>query len=313
MAVYSISSAVLPVRKKVHWLANRTVLFRWRDYVFVTFGLFGGIAAFVGGALGAYLMLGQGIPLLDSALILSGLLIGHVVAARAVLLPWWGLRLLRRPGQVLRTVEFASWGGYVAIAIGMGVYASASPFSFFQLTDIAARVGPLAHAIGRLGCFTFGCCFGRPTRLPFAVRYDSPDAKASRVAGLQGVPIHPAPLYEAAYNVLLFVILNAIALAGAPEGMPSALYLVLYGAGRFGLEMIRYNARSDYIGPLPRNQWLSLAMFVSGLAILPLDGPAPHFQTPDAGSVLALLPVVALSSAFVFVAYSVHRGTIGRW
>ncbi len=313
MAVYSISSAVSPVGKKVHWLANRTVLFRWRDYVFVTFGLFGGIATFVGGAMGGYLMLGQGVPLLDSALILGGLLMGHVVAARAVLLPWWGLRLLRRPGQVLRTVEFASWGGYVAIAIAMGIYASASHFGFFQLTDIAARVGPLAHAIGRLGCFTFGCCFGRPTRLPLAVRYDSPDAKASRVAGLQGVPIHPAPLYEAAYNVLLFLILNSVAMAGAPQGMPSALYLILYGAGRFGLEMVRYNAPSDYIGPLPRNQWLSLIMLVSGLAILPLDGPASQFHTPDAGSVLALLPVVALSSAFVFVAYSVHRGTIGRW
>lgn len=313
MAVYSLTSAVLPVRRKVQWLANRTVLFRWRDYVFVTFGLFGGIATFVGGVMGGYLMLGQGVPLLDSALILGGLLMGHVVAARVVLLPWWGLRLLRRPGQVLRTVEFASWGGYVAVAIAMGVYASATSFSFFQLTDIAARVGPLAHAIGRLGCFTFGCCFGRPTRFPLAVRYDSPEAKASRVAGFQGVPIHPVPLYEAAYNVVLFLILNAVAMAGAPQGMPSALYLVLYGAGRFVLEAVRYNGPSDYIGPLPRNQWLSLAMLASGILIMPTHGAAAQSGTPDVASLLALVPVAGVSSAFVFVAYSVHRGAIGRW
>lgn len=313
MAVYSISALAAPIQQRVHRLANWTVLFRWRGYVFVTFGLFGGLATLVGGMIGAYLMLGQGVPVADSALILGGLLMGHLVAARAFLLPWWGLHLVRRPVHVLRTVEFASWGGYVAIAIVMGVYASATDFGFFQLTDIAARAGPLAHAIGRLGCFTFGCCFGRPTRLPLAVRYDSPEAKASRVAGLRGVPLHPVPLYEAAYNVLLFAILNAVALVGAPVGMPSALYLVLYGTGRFCLETLRYNGPNDDIGPLPRNQWLALLMLVSGLAIMPLHGQGPHFVAPDLKHLLALAPIVGLSSGVVFLTYSLHRGSIGRW
>ncbi len=138
-------------------------------------------------------------------------------------------------------------------------------------------------------------------------------AKAVRHGDLQGVSIHPVPLYEAAYLLTLFVFLNAIAIAGAPEGIPTAFYLVLYGVGRFGFESLRYNTAADRMGPLLRNQWLSLAMIVPGLALLPRDGLAPTFSVPALGEYLALTPVLAVSGLLVFLAYSMHRGSLGRW
>lgn len=111
----------------------------------------------------------------------------------------------------------------------------------------------------------------------------------------------------------LFLFLNALALGGAREGAPTAFYLVLYGAGRFGLESLRYNTVSDKMGPLLRNQWLSLAMIVPGLVLLTQDGPDPTFVTPGLWELMALIPVLAVSSFLVFLAYSLHRGRLGRW
>jgi hypothetical protein len=177
---------------------------------------------------------------------MSSILVGHLVPARAFLLPWRIQQIKDQPKTVLRTVEFVSWGGFAAIGVGLLLYSWISSHPLIGLTDVTVRAGVLGHAIGRLGCLALGCCYGRPTGLPFAVRYDSPQAKAVRVGGLGGGHRRPVPLYEAGYNLALFAFLNAIAFAGAPQGIPTATYLVLYGAGRFALETLRRNGASGW-------------------------------------------------------------------
>ncbi|MEE8346005.1 MAG: prolipoprotein diacylglyceryl transferase family protein, partial [Dehalococcoidia bacterium] len=216
-----------------------------------------------------------------------------------------------------RTVEFASWGGFAAIAFGIGLYAWLSGWPMLDLTDVTVRSGTLGHAIGRLGCISFGCCFGRPTRSAFAVSYNNSHAKAVRSAGLKGVPLIPVPLYESVFLLALFVLLNGVAFAGAPQGLPTILYLILYGGGRLFLETLRFDDGADKLGPLPRNHWFSLIMLAFGVgllaALLPFDGPSQPPLTAAWLETLALLPILAVSSAVVFLAYSVHRGSLGRW
>jgi prolipoprotein diacylglyceryltransferase len=214
-------------------------------------------------------------------------------------------------------VEFASWGGFIAVAAGVVVYAVLSGRSLLLLIDVVVLAGTLAHAVGRIGCLTFGCCFGRPSQSPLAIRYDSPMAKAAWAAGLRGTPIHPVPLYEAAIILLLFLVLNGIALAGSREGVLAALYLVTYGSGRFLLEFLRYDLGENHVGPLLRNQWLCLLEVGAGVALLvalsTAAGPAsPSIGEADAQA-LVLLPLLAACAALVFLAYSLHRGSIGRW
>ena len=298
-------------------LANRTVLFRVGEYIFVTLGLFAAVGAFLGGLWASALLLGQGLPLLDVALLLAGILVGHIVFARAFLLPWRLSDLLQRTGETLRTAEFASWGGFIAIALGLVLYAVLSGRSLLLLIDAAVLGGTLTHAVGRIGCLTFGCCFGRPSESPLAIRYDSPLAKAAWAAGLRGTPIHPVPLYEATLNLGLFLLLNGVALAGSREGVPAALYLVIYGSGRFLLEFLRYDWGEDHVGPLPRNQWLSLLETGAGaallVALLSASGPASPSIGDANAEIMLLLPVLTVCAALVFLAYSLHRGSIGRW
>ena len=317
MAASTAPDTVAEARGAFYGLANRTILFSRGEYIFVTFGLFAGIAAFVGGMLGSWLLLAEGVGTIEAGALMFGILVGHLLPARAFLLPWRLQGLKNQPKAVLRTVEFASWGGFAAIGAGLLLYAALSSHQLITLTDIAVRGGVVAHAIGRMGCFALGCCFGRPTQLPWSVRYDSPDAKAVRAGGLGGVLIHPVPLYEAVYNLGIFVLVNVVAFAGAPQGIPTAMYLLLYGAGRFGLEGLRHNGASEMVGPLHRNQWFSLVMVASGAGLLVAMAP---FTGPDAPplargwpEVIALVPVVAVASLIVGFVYSLHRGAIGRW
>lgn len=312
-----VSDPVQHSRGILYRLANRTVLYQRGDYIFVTFGLFAGLAALAGGVYASWLMLADGVSAGHVGALMSLILVGHLVPARAFLLPWRIQRMRSQPGTVLHTVEFASWGGFLAIAAGLLLYAWVSSHPLIALTDVAVRAGVLAHAIGRWGCLALGCCYGRPTRLPFGVRYDSPHAKAVRVGGLGGVHLHPVPMYESAYNLVLFVLLNALAFAGAPQGIPTATYLVLYGGGRFALESLRHNHVSEMVGPIHRNQWFSLVMVACGLGLLAAMAP---FTGPDAPSLggslleaLELTPVIAAASIVVGLVYSLHRGAIGRW
>ena len=317
MAESTIPGAVASPRGLFYGLANRTILFSRGDYLFVTFGLFAGIAAFAGGVLASWLILADGAGPVETGALMFGILVGHLVPARVFLLPWRIHHIRTQPKTVLRTVEFASWGGFAAIGAGLLLYAALSAQPLIALTDVAVRAGTLGHAVGRLGCLALGCCYGRPTDLPFAVRYDSEHAKAVRVGGLGGVHIHPVPLYESIYNVGLFVLLNALAFAGAPQGIPTATYLVLYGAGRFGLETLRHNHVSEFVGPFHRNQWFSLILVASGLGLFAAMAPfnGPHASALSAGwpEVIALAPVIAAASVVVGLVYSLHRGAIGRW
>ena len=124
-------------------------------------------------------------------------------------------------------------------------------------------------------------------------------------------------MYEAALILALFFALNAVALAGSREGVPAALYLVTYGSGRFFLEFLRHDSSEDRIGPLLRNQWLSLLEAGAGAALLvalsTASGPAsPSIGEADAQT-LVLIPLLTVCAALVFLAYSLHRGSIGRW
>ena len=90
---------------------------------------------------------------------------------------------------------------------------------------------PLAHAIGRLGCFAAGCCFGKPTALPWGVTFTDPEA--ARLAGTPlGVPLHPTQLYEAAAEFLNFLLLVWLGGRQRFGGEILGTYFILYGTER---------------------------------------------------------------------------------
>jgi phosphatidylglycerol---prolipoprotein diacylglyceryl transferase len=105
-------------------------------------------------------------------------------------------------------------------------------------------------AVGRLGCFVAGCCYGRPTSLPWGVVFAQHDSQ----------PRHPTQLYEAAFHALAAVVLYQLQRVGVFRGNLIKLYIIAYAAYRFLTEFLREEQRLwlDLTG----YQWSALAMIV---------------------------------------------------
>jgi phosphatidylglycerol:prolipoprotein diacylglycerol transferase len=130
------------------------------------------------------------------------------------------------------------YGGVLGAVLAILVYTRARKLPLLPVFDIAAGALPLAHAVGRLGCFAAGCCYGRPTTLPWGVTFTNP--YAARLAGTPlGVPLHPTQLYEAAAEFLNFLLLVWLGARRRFAGEIIATYLILYGIERGVIEFFR--------------------------------------------------------------------------
>ena len=105
----------------------------------------------------------------------------------------------------------------------------------------------LGEAICRLGCYVYGCCWGRPTDSRFGVAYTSPHSKVIRFRPeLQGVKIHPTQLYALTAHLIQFTIFYALLPFKVFDGMFAALYLITHPLIRFALERFRQDDRGQY-------------------------------------------------------------------
>lgn len=174
------------------------------------------------------------------------------------------------PGEIFTWATLQAggvfYGGLIA-ALGVSWwYLRRSKLPVLRTGDVFAPAIALGHGIGRLGCFSAGCCWGVECHLPWAVTFTNPVAQ-----DLVGVPLnrplHPTQLYESAAEFLIFAILYR--LIGKPHraGAVISLYLMLYSTARFVVEFFRYHEQGNlWGGPLDTSQWISLGLFALGAA-----------------------------------------------
>lgn len=159
----------------------------------------------------------------------------------ALLIPWLGGRTMI--GGVLTgwlAVEAAKWR--------LGIRRSTG--------DLFALALPAGEAVGRIGCFFNECCCGTGASVAWSVFQ-------------QGKWRHPAQLYAAAVALLIFGTLWTARDRMPREGDLFRLYLVLFGVGRFSVELVR--ERSAAFGGLSLAQWVSLELALFGAAALVLS------------------------------------------
>jgi phosphatidylglycerol:prolipoprotein diacylglycerol transferase len=299
-------------------LADRVVLFRWGGLVFVSFGLFAALGALVSTSGMAFLLIGQQMsPVLFGLFVLAGS-VAMVLGSWLLGLAFDYRLLLERPREVLRRPVFVSWGGLFSLGLVIVAFAGLSGFSALLILDALGRCSPLGHALGRLGCLAYGCCFGHPTHGHLAITYRNPEAKAVRVAGLSGVRLHPAPFYEILLDLAIFAAVNGVALLGAPVGVPAALTALFYALGRFLVEFSRNNQGRMIWGPFSLNHAICLLMALASAVALRFAMQAalasPALSWPAvAAAAPTLLPVFVLGALLVFLGFSTHRGRVGGW
>jgi phosphatidylglycerol:prolipoprotein diacylglycerol transferase len=176
------------------------------------------------------------------------------------------------PGEIfsLATLEAGGvfYGGLIA-ALGVSFwYMRRAKLPAWKTADVFAPAIALGHGIGRLGCFSAGCCWGIECDRPWAVTFTSQVAH-----DLVGVPLHvalhPTQLYEAFAEFAIAGILLRQIRAPHRDGAILAAYLMLYSALRFVVEFFRVHEQGNLLGgPLDTSQWISVGLFLLGVGLL---------------------------------------------
>lgn len=114
--------------------------------------------------------------------------------------------------------------------------------------DTFAAPVAIAIAIGRLGCFRAGCCFGAPTELPWGTVFPMVDT----------LPRHPTQIYEAIFHFVMACLLVILQRKGLFERQLLKLYIMVYACYRFFTEWIR--PEPEFFAALTAYQWASLTI-----------------------------------------------------
>ena len=166
------------------------------------------------------------------------------------------------PGEIFSLVRSAGvfYGGLVVATITGLVLIRRYKLPVWATADLYAPGIALGHVIGRMGCFFAGCCWGRPTDLPWGITFTNP-AAAINVGTPLNVALHPTQLYEAGAELIILGLLLATERKWKYfEGRTFWLYMLLYGITRFIIEFYRGDPRGMVMG-------LSTSQFVSVLLV----------------------------------------------
>jgi phosphatidylglycerol---prolipoprotein diacylglyceryl transferase len=201
-----------------------------------------------------------GIWIIISALVGAKLLLFVVDFRRYTSNPRDLMELLRSGGVF--------YGGLIAAVAVALVYLRRHKLPLWTTTDVFAPGIALGHVVGRLGCLMAGCCFGRPTSVPWAITFRDPAAMAN-VGTPLGVPLHPTQLYEAGAELLILGILLAFERRGRPfPGRTFWSYLLLYGISRFIVEFYRGDSRGMVFDVLSTSQFVSVILVPLAIVML---------------------------------------------
>ncbi len=200
-------------------------------------------------------------------------LIAGLVGAKLMLLAVDWRFYARNPRELLGIFQSGGvfYGGLVAGICVAWFYARRYGLPAWPTADVLAPGVVLGQAIGRLGCFAAGCCWGKPAQVPWAVSFT--DLNAARQVGTPlDMPLHPSQLYESLAAFLIFFFLLWLAPRKSFQGQITLAYVALYSSVRFVLEFWRGDAeRGLWFGrTLSTSQLVSIALLLAVAVLFPL-------------------------------------------
>ena len=182
--------------------------------------------------------------------------------------PAFALTLLRSAGVF--------YGGLILALVAAFWYMRRHRMPLWTTCDAFAPGIALGQAVGRIGCLLAGCCYGKPTGLPWGITFTSPIASANSGTPLD-VALHPTQLYESAVALLILGILLLIERRRRFfPGQTFWTYLLLYPVARFTIEFFRGDPRGTVFDLLSTSQFVSALLIPLSLIMLVRLTRTPH-------------------------------------
>ncbi|MEO8088687.1 MAG: prolipoprotein diacylglyceryl transferase [Gemmatimonadales bacterium] len=240
------------------------------------YGIMMMVAFLMGGWLIARQLREAGLKEDYAADMVAAAVIGGIIGAKL-----WYVALTGDPGALFSRGGLVWYGGFIggALAVILNSWRLGVPLRWTM--QLGAPALAAAYALGRVGCFLVNDDYGRPTDLPWGVKFPEglPPSTAGNLKNLFGIPVpegldpatvlavHPTQLYEVAAMLVAFAVLWRLRKSGRPAGWLFGLYLVFAGVERFLVEILR--AKDDrFLGSFTLAQLTSAILVLIGLALL---------------------------------------------
>ena len=214
-----------------------------------------------------------------SNLLMLMLFSGIIGARLEYVREFWGREFASDPLSVFKVWQggLVFYGGLILAIAVFFVWCRVRRERMAPVADLFVTVIPLAHAFGRVGCFFFGCCYGRESACACAVAFPrhSPAWNAQVEAGriLQtaqsALPVLPTQLFEAVAVLILFAVLMFVFLRNWKRrpGFTTGCYLAGYACIRFSIEFLRDDMRQRF-GEVSIGQVVSIGLFCLGITFM---------------------------------------------
>ncbi len=160
------------------------------------------------------------------------------------------------------------YGAFFAALLTLVIYVKKKAMPFWRTADILAPPLAAGHALGRIGCFFAGCCYGKTCELPWAVTFSHPESLAP-----VGVALHPTQLYSSLNNFIIFAALWSWRKRKTFDGQLFWLYVLMYGITRSVIEAFRGDFRGGTLfDVLTVSQTIGVSMSVLAAVMLIILG-----------------------------------------
>jgi phosphatidylglycerol:prolipoprotein diacylglycerol transferase len=174
------------------------------------------------------------------------------------------------------------YGGFIGAALTALWYMRRHRMPFLAHADTLIPSVAFGHFLGRLGCFSAGCCWGEVAHghLPWAARFPPASLAFQTFAArphpeaflapdrLGTLPLHPVQLYEAFGELAIFLVLVLLVRPRKRfHGQVLAVWLLLYAVLRTVVELFRGDVERGVVAGLGVGQWTSLAILAAGAAV----------------------------------------------
>ena len=177
------------------------------------------------------------------------------------------------------------YGGFIGAVIASVIMMRIYKLPWWRTADAFAPGIAIGQAIGRLGCFSAGCCWGKPTTAFCGVHFSDKGHETTNVPTIVGhlpaaiqqqwseklggltapIHLHPVQLYEVGASLVIFVILLVMARKRKFHGQIVLAYALLYAVARFTIEFWRDDPRGSLLG-VSTSQFIALLIFAGGIA-----------------------------------------------
>jgi phosphatidylglycerol:prolipoprotein diacylglycerol transferase len=201
--------------------------------------------------------------------------VGGIIGAKL-----WYVALNQDLGSLFSRGGLVWYGGFIGgtIAVILNGWRLGVPLRWTM--QLVAPALAAAYALGRVGCFLVNDDYGRPTGMPWGMKFPRglPPSTAGNMEKLFGIPVpagtdpsavlavHPTQLYETAIMLGVFMVLWRLRKSDYPIGRLFGLYLVCAGVERFLIEILR--AKDDrFLGPFTLAQLTSAVLILIGSTI----------------------------------------------